>query len=184
MPGLRSGSMLIVLLTSMTQATAQVTLDVDNDRVRRAAGDTYLEDLAVNDTAMFHTGNFCISDAKLYMPGWAEPSDLANQTYAASTIMIKATLLPGRRIKAVFVDGAQAQSVAKGNTNASPTLSQGDLHKAIRQWISNLYQGGGFYTDLCDQLAAQNPMRPMTLYPVETLNSYVAISELLKSVGE
>jgi hypothetical protein len=153
---------------ALADAAAQFELDVENDRVRRAAGDTYIEDLAVNDTALVYAGSLCVSGSKLHLPGWSEPRNLAEDSYAATGTILRVTILPGRRVRAVCVDAAQAQSIAKGNTSAPAVLSKLDFNKDVRRDIAQFYVGGGFFIDTCERLESENPMRALTLYPVDT----------------
>src|SRR6185436_14637776 len=103
-------------------AQSQVKLDATADVVRRLAKQTYLEDLAVNDTAHIYS-SLCIENGALYSPGWTVPADLAGTNYALTGVILRITVLAGRKLRGTLVDAAQAQAVAKGKLNEPPTLT-------------------------------------------------------------
>lgn len=163
-------------------ALAQVAVDVEYERVAKAVGTTLISDLSINDTAIIYSA-FCIENGQLYIPGWVQPYDLANATYAQTGILIRATVLPGRRLRAVYIDGAQAQAIAKGNPSAPAVLSKDDFANAVRIAIERLFRGGTFGVQTCEQEREESPLLEMELYTVESLNGFHSLSELLKSVG-
>lgn len=165
-----------------TSSVAQVLMDAPYDRVLRANAQTTLDDLSINDTALIYR-QVCLEGREMKVMGWAEPSDLANSTYNSSGILLKVTVLPGRRLRGTFVDAAQAQAIAKGNPSAPPVLSESDLKKEVREWLGQIYEGGYFGMATCEQTASENPLREMTLFTLDSLNGATTISELLDSVG-
>jgi hypothetical protein len=175
-----SMAMAAILCAGATQA--QVQIDLDYNRARRATETTIISDLAVNDTAIMYK-NICTADGKLYVPSWTEPSDLGSWTNKVSGIYLKVTVLPSKRLRAVFVDGAQQQEVAKGNTTARSALSKEEFNKEIREYVVSLFQGGSWGVNSCEQEQALNPNRPTDLYELESINGFHSLSELLKSAG-
>lgn len=167
---------------SPIQSNAQFLMDTDSDTMKRASGVTTLDDLSINDTALVYL-NFCLRDNRLYLPGWTTLADLASDKYAASGVVLKLTVLPGKRVAGTFVDAAQAQSVAKGSPNAPTVLSQKDYDKAVFDEMYRIYTGGFFWgTVTCDQTQEANPLRPLKLLEVDTINGFKSMSELLASV--
>src|SRR5262245_28951302 len=117
----------IAILTYASVATfasltlAQMKVDLPAEVARRAANKTYLDDLAVRDTALIYR-NVCIENGSLFVPGWTVPADLANATYQASGLIPRVEVLPGKKLKGTLVDAAQAQGIAKGRTNEPKAL--------------------------------------------------------------
>jgi hypothetical protein len=171
----------VTVLLFCVNATAQVKMDVTSEDARKAAGQVYLDDLAVHDTALIYQ-NFCIKDGGLYVPGWTNPADLADTSWASTGIILRIEILPAKKIKGVWVDAAKAQHVAQGNTTASSTLNKEDYNKAVRDAVNRLFVGGDFGVNSCDDEQRQNPLRPMSLFSVESINGFTRISELLASV--
>jgi len=177
-----SGGFAVCLaVLSSVQANAQFLVDIDSDTVKRAVGTTTLDDLSINDTALVYR-DFCVRDNKLFLPGWSTLADLASSTYASTGVILKLTILPGKRAAATYVDAAQAQSVAKGNSNAPPVLAKGDYDKAVLDEIDSIYRGGLWGTLPCDQEQDANPLRPLKLLEVDTINGFKSMSELLASI--
>ncbi|ASP66414.1 hypothetical protein [Sinorhizobium meliloti] len=157
-------------------------IDIDADAVKAAVQMTTLDDLSVNDSVLVYQ-NFCIKDDRLFVPGWTSPSNLGTANYSADSVILRAIVLPGKKLKMTYIDSAQAQSVAKGNTNAPPVLSTEDYKKEVREDINRLFTGGLFTTVTCDEQQRQNPLRKLTVYEVESINGFNSLSELLKSVS-
>lgn len=168
-------------LLACVEASAQVKIDISSEDARKAAGVTYLDDLAVHDTALIYQ-HFCIKDGGLYVPGWTAPADLASSNHASSGIILRIEILPGKKIKGEWVDAAKAQRVAQGNSGAPAVLSKEDYNKEAREAINRLFKGGVFGVNSCDDEQRQNPLRPMSLFMVESINGFSKISELLASV--
>jgi hypothetical protein len=150
-------------------AQAQMALDINSDTARRAADKKTLDDLAVNDTALLYE-NFCIQDNALYMPGWTQPADLATSGYPATGVMLRVEVLLGKKLRGRFVDAAQAQKIAQGNTAQSSNMSKEDYNKGVIGVIDRLFMGGAFGTQLCEEEQRQNPLRKLNLFTVESLN--------------
>ena len=161
---------------------AEVLIDIDADTARKSAQETTLEDLSVNDSVLIYK-NFCIKDDRLYILGWTTPANLGASNYTASGVILKAVVLPGKKLKLTYVDAAQAQSIARGNTLAPAVLSPKDYNRHIRDDIYRVFSGGLFGTTLCDSEHVQNPLRRMTLFDIESLNGFTSLAALLKSVS-
>jgi hypothetical protein len=95
-------------------------------------------------------------------------------------ILLKIEVLSGRRLRAQFVDATQAQSIARGNQKSSPVLDDSGYKNAILAQINDLYRTTIFGTVDCDELQRENTLRTLTLYSMETLNSFDKISDLLR----
>jgi hypothetical protein len=162
-------------------AIAQVTIDISADAARKAAGIIYLEDLAVHDIALIYE-NFCVKDGGLYVPGWTIPANLAADTYTASGLILRIEIMPGRKIKGTWVDAAKAQRIAKGNTDTTDVLSKENYNQAVRRAISRIFDGGYFGVNSCDEIQRENALRPLTVYPLESINGFTKLSDLLASV--
>ncbi|TIW65564.1 MAG: hypothetical protein E5V60_15625, partial [Mesorhizobium sp.] len=154
---------------SSVQANAQFLVDTDSDTMKKAVGTTTLDDLSINDTALVYR-DFCVRDNKLFLPGWSKLADLASNTYASTGVILKLTILPGKRVSGTYVDAAQAQSIAKGNSNAPPVLSKSDYEKAVLDEMDSIYRGGFWGTLPCDQEQESNPLRPLKLLEVDAIN--------------
>lgn len=139
----------------------------------------YLENLSVNDKAFIYN-DFCVTDGSLYVPGWITPADVSGNEYNATGILLKIEVLSGRRLRAQFVDAAQAQSIARGNQKSPPVLDASGYKNAILAQINDLYRATIFGTVGCDELQRENTLRTLTLYSVETLNGFTKISDLLR----
>ena len=161
-------------------AQSQVKLDAPADLVRRLAKQTYLEDLAVNDTAFLYSSS-CIENGALFVPGWTRPADLGASDYAQTGVIIRITVQPGKKLRATLVDAAQAQAVAKGKLNASPSLTPEAYKEAVVTYVNNIYTGGIFGPLLCEDERRMNPLRTLTLYPIESINGFSKISDLIAS---
>jgi hypothetical protein len=107
----------VTLLLLCSGAHAQVQLDA---RLPSSAAVVLLEDLSINDSALFYS-SFCLKNGGLLIPGWRHPADLANSTSSAIGIILKLQVLPGHRLKATYIDAAQAQ-----NKHQSPSSCRGD----------------------------------------------------------
>lgn len=164
-------------------AAAEVLIDVDANTVKAAVGETTLDDLSINDSAVIYS-SFCIKDQRLYVPGWTSPSSLGTNTYAATGVLFKALVLPGKKLRITLIDAAQAQNVAKGNPSAPPVLSTDDFNKEVRGHINHVFSGGSWGTLTCDDEQRQNPLKTLTLFEVESINGFNSLSELLKSVSK
>lgn len=164
-------------------AAAEVLIDVDANTVKAAVGETTLDDLSINDSAVIYS-SFCIKDRRLYVPGWTSPSSLGTNTYAATGVLFKALVLPGKKLRITLIDAAQAQNVAKGNPSAPPVLSTDDFNKEVRGHINHVFSGGSWGTLTCDDEQRQNPLKTLTLFEVESINGFNSLSELLKSVAK
>ncbi len=170
-------------LLACVDASAQVLIDISSEDARKAAEKTYLDDLAVHDTALIYEG-FCIKDGGLYVPGWIEPANLAADTYAQKGIILRIEILPGKKIKGVWVDAAKAQHIAQGNAAAPDVLSKEDYNKEVIKRINGLFHGGFLGYNSCDEEQKLNTLRTMTLYAVESINGFSKISELFTSVKQ
>ena len=172
----------VLLLLSSGTAYAQVKIDASSDAVRKAAGKIYLDDLSVNDTAMLYYP-FCIKEESLYIMGWSVPVNLATNTYEQTGVILRVEVMPGKKLKATYVDAAQAQKVARGNATAPSSLSKADYNKAVIEQIDRIFSGGFFWdTGSCDELQQRNPLRPLNLFAVQSINGFAKISDLLASV--
>jgi hypothetical protein len=160
---------------------AQVKIDVPAETARRAANTTYLDDLAVHDTALIYQ-SVCVDNGALFVPGWTHPADLASSTYAASGLILRIEVLPGKKLKAILVDAAQAQAIAKGHSNEPKTLSTSDYNSAVIAYVHRFYEGGLFGVITCEEERRLNPLRTLNLFSLENINGFVKISELLASV--
>jgi hypothetical protein len=67
-----------------------------------------------------------------------------------------------------FVDAAQAQKVAQGQTNPPPSLTKDQYNKAIKDMVYRLFAGGPSGMITCEQEQRQKPLRKMTLFIVES----------------
>lgn len=161
-------------------AHAEVLIDIDAETVRKAVQETTLEDLSINDSVLIYK-NFCIKDSRLYILGWTQPANLAASTYTADGVILKAIVLPGKKLRLTYVDAAQAQSVARGNTTAPAVLSTEAYKQEVRSDINRIFSGGLFGTVNCDSEQAQNPLRKMTLFDIDSLNGFTSLSALLES---
>jgi hypothetical protein len=174
---------LAIIGPSTITAQSQVRLDVPADTVRRLAKKTYIEDLAVNDTAHIFW-SVCIENGALYVPGWTSPADLGSQSYAQTGVVLRITVLPGKKIRGVLVDAAQAQAVAKGKSNEPPSLNPDAYKEAVLDYVNNIYAGGTWGPFLCEDERRLNPLRTLTLYAVESINGFSKISDLLASLSK
>ncbi len=161
-------------------AIAEMLIDVDADMTRKVVQETTLEDLSINDSAIIYS-NFCVKDNRLYILGWTTPTNLATASYSATGVTLKAVVLPGKRLKITYVDAAQAQAVAKGNTSAPPVLSPADYKRAVREDVNRIFTGGLFSTETCDDEQRRNPLQKLALFDIESINGQTSISGLLKS---
>ncbi|MBY5407418.1 hypothetical protein HFO98_02845 [Rhizobium leguminosarum] len=93
-------------------AHAEVLIDIDEAAAHKALGTTTLDDLSINDSALIYS-SFCINDGRLYIPGWTTAASLASDTYRATGVMFRVTVMPGKKLKGLYVDAAQAQQVAR-----------------------------------------------------------------------
>jgi hypothetical protein len=131
-------------------AQSQVKLDAPPDVVRRLAKKTYLEDLAVNDTAHIYSTVY-IENGALHVPGWTEPADLGHNNYPQTGVILRITVLLGRKVRGTLVDAAQAQAFAKGNLNEPPSLTPDAYKEAVVSYVYNIYSGGIFVALLCEE---------------------------------
>lgn len=168
---------------SPNSSYSQMKLDTPADSVRRLANETYIEDLTVNDTAHVYN-NICIENGGMYLPGWTQPADLANSSYAQTGVILKIQVLPGKKLKTTLVDAAQAQAVAKGKSNEPASLDPAAYRKAVIDYVNGLYKGTFFGPRLCEEERRGNPVRTLTLYPVESINGYSKISDLIASFSK
>lgn len=175
---------LMLMACFASSAEAQVAVDINSDTARRAADTKTLDDLAVNDTALFWGNAFCVQDNALYMPGWTEPLNLATGGYAVTgAVALRVEVLPGKKLRGRFVDAAQAQKIAQGDTAAPSNMTKGDYNKVVIDKIEALFHGGYLFgTQLCEEAQRQNPLRKLNLFAVESLNGYTKLSDLLASV--
>jgi hypothetical protein len=125
----------------VTDARAQVQIDINDNQARQAAGRTYLEDLAIHDTALIYTGSLCVKDGAIYVPNWVEPANLANGTYTSTGIIAKSEVLPGRRLKILLVDERQAQLQALGRVGEKSDMTKEDYNKQVRDFIHGMFVG-------------------------------------------
>ncbi|MBX5152582.1 hypothetical protein HJB78_16550 [Rhizobium lentis] len=177
-------SALFVALGFLAQsAHAEVLIDITENVAKEAVGTTTLDDLSINDTALIYSG-FCVSDGRLYIPGWTAAATLASDTFKATGVMLRVTVLPGKKLKGLYVDAAQAQQVAKGDANAAPVISKDDYNTAVRRDVGRIFVGGTFGTQACEQEQHENPLRKMTIFEVESVNGQTSLSALLKSVAK
>ena len=162
-------------------AYAQVKIDVSAETARRAANKTYLDDLAVHDTALIYQ-SICIENESLFVPGWTIPADLAASDYKATGLMLRIEVLPGKKLKATLIDAAQGQGIAKGHSNEPKTLSASDYNVEVINYVNGLFAGGAFGVDTCEEERRANPLRTLNLFSIESINGFTKISELLASV--
>ena len=106
----------------------------------------------------------------------------ASSTYAASGLILRIEVLPGKKLKAILVDAAQAQAIAKGHSNEPKTLSTSDYNSAVIAYVHRFYEGGLFGVITCEEERRLNPLRTLNLFSLENINGFVKISELLASV--
>jgi hypothetical protein len=173
----------IITALSTISAQSQVKMDASAESVRRLAKQTYLEDLAVNDTALTFA-NMCADNGALYLPGWTVPADLAASTYAQTGLILRIQVLPGRKVKGILVDAAQAQAIAKGKTNEPPSLDPAAYKLAVINYVNGLYNGSFFGPQSCEEERRLNPLRTLTLYSLESINGFTKVSDLLASVSK
>jgi hypothetical protein len=97
--------------------------------------------------------------------------------------ILKIEVLPGKKLKATYVDATQAQKIARGQPRAVSNISKDDYNNSIIEEIDSLFDPG-IFVDVrdCDELIKLNFMRPTQLYAIDTLNGFTKISELLASV--
>jgi hypothetical protein len=126
----------VTLLLLCPGAHAQVQLDA---RLPGTAALVLLEDLSINDSALFYS-SFCFKNGGLLVPGWTRPADLANSTSSAGGINLKLQVLSGHRLKAAYIDAAQAQNKSKGNPSAPQVLSKEQYTQEILAIIRSIYQ--------------------------------------------
>jgi hypothetical protein len=167
--------------TMLGPALAQMKIDLPAETARRAANKTYLDDLAVRDTAFIYR-NVCIENGGLFVPGWTVPADLANSNYPASGLILRIEVLPGKRLKGTLVDAAQAQGIAKGRTNEPKALSESAFKQAVIDYVNGLYDGGWWGVTSCEEERRSNPLRTLNLFSLESINGFSKVSELLASV--
>jgi hypothetical protein len=165
-------------------AQAQVAVDISSETAKRANDIKTLDDLAVNDTALLHSGSFCINDGMLYMPGWLQPADLATNNLASTGLILSVEVLPGKKLRGRFVDAAQAQKIAQGKTTESSNMTKDEYNAEVIKSIYSLFDGGFFGTNQCEDEQKQSPLRKMNLFAVESLNGHTKISDLLASVTQ
>ena len=162
-------------------ANAQVKIDVSDEMARRAADVTYLDDLAVYDTALIYQ-NICIENEGLFVPGWTTPANLAAETYKAAGLIMRIEVLPGKKLKATLIDAAQAREVAKGNTKAPRSLSEPEYRVDVIKYVKQIFDGGAFGIDTCAEERRVNPLRILNLFSLESINGFTKLSELLAYV--
>jgi hypothetical protein len=162
-------------------ALAQMKVDLPAETARRAAKKTYVDDLAVRDTALIYQ-NLCVENGSLFVPGWTVPADLANSTYQQTGITLRIEVLPGKKLKGTLIDAAQAQAIAKGRTNEPKVLSEAAFNEAVIDFVNNLYSGGWWGVTSCEEERRTNPLRTLNLLSLESINGFSKVSELLASV--
>jgi hypothetical protein len=164
-------------------SVSQVIIDIDANVARRAANETVLEDLSVNDTAYIY-GSFCIKDNALYIPGWVVPANYSDSTYTASGVILQLRVLPGKRLSATYVDARQVQLKAQGSTNASSVLSKEEYNKSVKEKINQIFHGGSFFgTPACEEELKFNPLRKTEFFAIDSLNGHKKLSEALNSLS-
>jgi len=173
----------LTLVFLAQSACAEVLVDIDEAAARKALGTTTLDDLSINDTALVYS-SFCLQDHRLFIPGWTVPANLAGYSDTASGVIFRVSLLPGKKLKGAFVDAAQAQKVAKGETGAAGVLTKEQYNTAVRQDIGRIFNGGVFGTSSCEEEQRTNLLRKMTLFEVESINEVNSLSALLESVSK
>jgi hypothetical protein len=174
--------LLQAVLVFPAAAYSQMKIDLPLDTVRRAANKTYLDDLAVHDTALLYMP-FCIDNGALFVPGWSSPADLANSQYPQSGLMLRVEVLPAKKVRGTLIDAAQAQAIAKGSPNAPSVLSTADYKKAVIAYVNTIYEGGFFGIGTCDEeRRRKNPLRVLNLFSLESINGFTKLSDLLASV--
>ena len=100
-----------------------------------------LDDLAVHDSALIYQ-SICIENEGLFVPGWTIPADLAAESYKATGLMLRIEVLPGKKLKAILIDAAQAQGIAKGHSNEPKTLTASDYNVEVINYVNGLFAGG------------------------------------------
>src|SRR5262249_23518991 len=110
--------------------------------------------------------------------------DLGSQNYAQTGVVLRITVLPGKKIRGVLVDAAQAQAIAKGKSNEPPSLDPDAYKEAVVNYVNNIYTGGAWGPFSCEDERRLNPLRSLTLYAVESINGFSKISDLLASVSK
>jgi hypothetical protein len=163
-------------------AHAQVQIEITNDQARQAQGATYLSDLAVHDIAFLYNG-LCTTDSGLYIPGWQEPTSF-DYTWKASGIVLRVVVLPGKRLKAAYVEARQAQLKATGAAGSEAPMSKADYNHEVRDKIAEIFEGERFFsgTSTCDELERNNPLRHIDFYAVQSINGFTKLSDLVASV--
>ena len=164
-----------------SSALAQMKLDLSAEIARRAANKTYLDDLAVRDTAFIYR-NLCIKNGSLFVPGWTVPADAANSDYPASGLILRIEVLPGKKLKGTLIDAAQARGIAKGRTSEPKALSESAYKQAVIDYVKGSYDGGWFGVMSCEEERRANPLRTLNLFSLESINGFSNISDLLASV--
>jgi hypothetical protein len=160
---------------------AQMKIDLPADTLRKLANVTYLDDLAIHDTALI-AKYLCIDNGAIFVPGWTTLADLGNAQYQASGVMLRVEVLPGKKLKGTLIDAAQAQAVAKGRPNVPGTLSTAEYNNEVITYVDGLYKGGGFGIETCEEERRQNPLRTLNLFSLESINGFTKISDLIASV--
>jgi hypothetical protein len=163
-------------------AQAQVEVDISSETAKRATDIKSLDDLVVKDTALLYSGSFCVNDGMLYMPGWLQLADLTQTNLASAGLILSVEVLPGKKLRGRFVDAAQAQKIAQGKTTEPSNMTKDEYNAEVIKSIYNLFDGGFFGTNQCEDEQKQSPLRKMNLFAVESLNGYTKISDLLASV--
>ena len=148
----------ISVMLSSVNASAQLKIDIGSEDAKKASGQTSLDDLAVHETAFIYE-SFCLKDGGLYVPGWTVPANLASSDiYAASGLILRIEVLPGKKIRGNWVDAANAQLVAQGKLIES-SMTKEEYSKEARLLISRIFSGF-FGVINCDDEQRQNPLRP------------------------
>jgi hypothetical protein len=156
-------------------------VDLPAETARKAAKKTYLDDLAVRDTALIYR-SLCVENGSLFVPGWTVPADLANSSYQQTGIILRVEVLPGKKLKGTLIDAAQAQAIAKGRTNEPKVLSETAFNEAVIDYVNGLYDGGWLGVTSWQDERRMNPLRTLNLLSLESINGFSKVSELFASV--
>jgi hypothetical protein len=122
-------------------------------------------------------------EAGLYIPGWREPASF-DHSWKASGVVLRVEVLPGKTLKATYVDARQAQLKATGAANSEVPMGKADYNHEVRDRIAEIFDGDKFLsgTSSCDEVERINPLRHTDLYAVESINGFTKLSDLLAPV--
>jgi hypothetical protein len=96
--------------------------------------------------------------------------------------MLRAEVLPAKKLKGTLIDAAQAQALAKGHPSAPSVLSMADYNKEVIGYVNSIYEGGLFGILSCEEECRLNVLRVLNLFSLESINGFTKLSDLLASV--